>query len=71
MIKGTPKKLIISKMSGPTKRSRSIDTFKGGQSGVVQTAGDDRVCKICAALGDKHGIVPVHPNCRCTVVGKM
>jgi SPP1 gp7 family putative phage head morphogenesis protein len=37
------------------------------------TAGDDRVCPICSALSGKiysikeaRGIIPVHPNCRCT-----
>jgi SPP1 gp7 family putative phage head morphogenesis protein len=36
------------------------------------TAGDDRVCPQCEALegniysiDDAHGIIPVHPNCRC------
>lgn len=36
------------------------------------TAGDDRVCERCASLQGKtftlkeaHGIIPVHPNCRC------
>jgi SPP1 gp7 family putative phage head morphogenesis protein len=39
------------------------------------TAGDDRVCPICAALQGKvysikkaHGVIPVHPNCRCAWV---
>lgn len=37
------------------------------------TAGDDGVCPICEALQGKvykvaeaHGIIPVHPNCRCS-----
>lgn len=37
------------------------------------TAGDDDVCPICEALEgkiykieDSHGVIPVHPNCRCT-----
>lgn len=37
-----------------------------------QTAGDDKVCEICASLQGKvftlkeaHGIIPVHPKCRC------
>lgn len=36
------------------------------------TAGDDRVCPECASLeesvwliSEAHGIIPVHPNCRC------
>ena len=39
------------------------------------TAGDDRVCDVCAALEgrtyrpeDAHGIIPVHPNCRCAFI---
>lgn len=37
------------------------------------TAGDDRVCPICAArqgevltVDEARGIIPIHPNCRCT-----
>jgi SPP1 gp7 family putative phage head morphogenesis protein len=40
--------------------------------GEWQTAGDDRVCPICAALQGKvytldqiEGMIPQHPNCRC------
>ena len=37
------------------------------------TAGDERVCPICDSMAgkiyelkDAHGVIPVHPNCRCT-----
>ena len=36
---------------------------------------DDRLCEECEALsgkeypiGEAHGIIPVHPSCRCTFV---
>jgi SPP1 gp7 family putative phage head morphogenesis protein len=36
------------------------------------TAGDDRVCPLCAAregqvykVSEAHGLIPLHPNCRC------
>lgn len=42
------------------------------------TAGDDRVCPICAALegkvytiDDARGLIPQHPNCRCTWIPKL
>ncbi len=42
------------------------------------TAGDSRVCPICAALeGEKytvknaHGVIPVHPNCRCVFITEI
>jgi len=38
-----------------------------------ETAGDSRVCPICAglegttrSLDDARGLIPIHPNCRCT-----
>jgi SPP1 gp7 family putative phage head morphogenesis protein len=41
----------------------------------VLTAGDDRVCEICADLEDggpysmdeARGLIPAHPNCRCVL----
>lgn len=40
-----------------------------------QTAGDKRVCKLCAGMEGKifkikeaHGMIPKHPNCRCAFV---
>ena len=42
----------------------------------VQTAGDDRVCIVCEeiseegpyTLAEAQGLIPAHPNCRCTFV---
>jgi SPP1 gp7 family putative phage head morphogenesis protein len=42
------------------------------------TAGDDRVCPECEAMEGKtfsmdeaHGMIPLHPNCRCTWIPKI
>jgi SPP1 gp7 family putative phage head morphogenesis protein len=56
-----------------------LNTFKQfGERGVqlqaeFLTAGDDRVCEECAGLegeiydlDEAAGVIPVHPNCRCT-----
>lgn len=56
-----------------------LDSFERlgvDELGVIaeySTAGDDRVCEQCAALEgqtftveEARGIIPVHPNCRCT-----
>lgn len=56
-----------------------LDSFKKlgveelGVKAEFSTAGDDRVCPICEGMEGKlynvdeaHGIIPVHPNCRCT-----
>jgi SPP1 gp7 family putative phage head morphogenesis protein len=39
------------------------------------TAGDDRVCEECESMegkimdiDDAHGMIPVHPNCRCAFI---
>jgi hypothetical protein len=48
------------------------DVFK------IETAGDDRVCKICLAaaedtytLDEARGLIPLHPRCRCAWVPSL
>ena len=37
------------------------------QNFKIKTAGDKKVCAICASKKGKGGIPPYHPNCRCEV----
>lgn len=64
---------INAHAEGQLDAFESLGVTELGVEVEFSTAGDDHVCPICAAMNgkkysvdDARGIIPVHPNCRCS-----
>jgi len=56
----------MSKLDSPELRAKKEMIAR--KFGVIQTAGDNKVCPACseAAKSGKPIMFPLHPNCRCS-----
>lgn len=67
--------IIRAHAEGQLDSMQAMGVAKVGAMVEFSTAGDDRVCPECSelegqeySLEDAHGIIPVHPQCRCAWV---
>jgi SPP1 gp7 family putative phage head morphogenesis protein len=70
--------VIHAHAEGQLDQFTDLGVEEVGVEAEFSTAGDDLVCPECEALEgqsfpveEAHGIIPVHPNCRCTWIPKI
>src|SRR5690606_31878866 len=65
--------VIHAHAEGPLDSYERLGVEEVGLLAELSTADDDRVCPICSSkrlegpvqVSAAHGIIPLHPNCRC------
>lgn len=70
--------IIFAHAEGQLDSFQKLGIAELGIMAEWSTAGDDRVCPECSAMAgsvykteDAHGLIPFHPNCRCTWIPSM
>jgi SPP1 gp7 family putative phage head morphogenesis protein len=70
--------VIHAHAEGQLDSYEDLGVTEVGVEAEFSTAGDDLVCPECEALEgevfpveDAHGVIPVHPNCRCTWIPRI